>query len=322
VRVSARQIACSALAAVAAALAGCASQGVPPGGPPDLEPPRLVRTSPDTGAVGVRGGEVAFQFDEVIAERPTGAATLGALFLVSPRDGEPRVTWRRDAISVRPRGGFRDNTVYTVTMLPGIVDLRGNSRTEGAEVVFSTGATIPRTSLAGVVFDWVAGNAVPRALVEALHVRDSATARDTTTYLAVADSLGRFAFRYLPPGDYTVRGAADANSNRAIDPRELYDTVRVALRDSATVELLAFAHDTVGPRLTAASASDSVTLRATFDQPLLPTQPLGPSLFALTGPDSARVPIAAVTAGRDADSLATPAGARGDSAAAAPLPTP
>ncbi|CAA9301417.1 MAG: hypothetical protein AVDCRST_MAG11-865, partial [uncultured Gemmatimonadaceae bacterium] len=310
-RLTARRAAPHLLAGVAiAAAAACASQGAPPGGPPDKAAPLLVRTTPDSNAVGARADRVTFRFDEVVAERPTGAPSLDALIVVSPRDGDPRVSWRRDAITVRPRRGFRPNTVYTVTLLPGLADLRGNVRTDGAEVVFSTGPTIPRTRLTGVVFDWAAARPVPRALVEAIQVGPGAGTRDTTTYVAVADSTGRFAFRHLPTGRYTVRGAADGNNNRTVDPRELFDTVGVALRDTAAIEILAFAHDTLGPRLTGVDVADSVTLRATFDQPLSPGQRLTPALFTVTASDSTRVPVAAVappdTAAAPADSTPPP----------------
>ena len=60
-------------------LAACASASPPPGGPPDSEPPRLVKITPDTGAVSVRPPKVVFRFDEVVSERPQGAATLAGL---------------------------------------------------------------------------------------------------------------------------------------------------------------------------------------------------------------------------------------------------
>ena len=131
-RAAVRLTARAPIAAIVLLASGCASQGTPPGGAPDVAAPLLVRTTPDTSAVGVRAERVTFRFDEVVSERPSGAPSLGALFLISPTDGEPRVSWRRDAVTVAPRRGFRANTVYTVTLLPGLADLRGNVRTEGA----------------------------------------------------------------------------------------------------------------------------------------------------------------------------------------------
>ena len=40
--------------------------------------------------------------------------------------------WRRDRITVRPREGWRPNTMYRVELLPGVSDLRNNRATTGA----------------------------------------------------------------------------------------------------------------------------------------------------------------------------------------------
>ena len=286
------------IALVAATIAaGCASPGLPPGGPPDPNPPKIVRITPDTGKVSVRVPRVVFQFDEVVSERPQGAVNLAGLFLVSPRQGEPEVDWHRDAITVRPRRGFRANTVYTVTMLPGLVDLRGNVRKEGAQTVFSTGPTIPRSRITGIVFDWAAGRVAAAPLVEAIQRPDS------VVYVTVADSAGRFTFPYLAPGSYTVRAVLDANNNRALDPRESWDSVAVALRDSGAVELLAFVHDSTGPGIRDVTLADSVTLRVALDRPIDPALRLAPALFVLRAADSTTVAVTSVASASVFDSL-------------------
>src|SRR6267142_2510132 len=146
--------------------AACASPGMPPGGPPDAAAPQIVKIIPDSGAVGVKPKEVLFRFDEVVAERPPSVTTLADLFLISPRDGAPDASWHRDAIGVKPAHGWRANTAYTVIMMKGVADLRGNVRNTGASTFFSTGTVLPRTRLAGNVFDWVSGSPAAGALVE------------------------------------------------------------------------------------------------------------------------------------------------------------
>ena len=273
----------------AAALLGlaCASPGMPPGGPPDKEAPQIVKIIPDSGTVGVSPKEVIFRFDEVVSERPPAATTLDDLFLISPRDGAPNVSWHRSAITVRPRRAWRPNTPYTVIMLPGIADIRGNVRNTGATTFFSTGKTIPHTRLAGHVFDWVAGTPAKGVLVESFVRPDS-----LHPYIALVDSSGAFTIEHLPPARYTVRAYADVNKNFAIDPGEQWDSVSINLTDTAArTTLLIFAHDTVPPRIRDVSAIDSLTLRVGFDRPVDPSQTLTAANFAVIGPDSARVPI-------------------------------
>lgn len=290
----------------ALALAACASQGDPPGGPPDAAPPVLVGIVPESGAVNTRPERVEFRFDEVVSERPSGAASLEQMVLVSPTDGLPRVDWRRRTIAVRPRGDWKPNAVYTVTLLPGIADLRGNVMKTGASVIFATGPTIPDTRVAGILYDWVAGTATRGGAVEAIALPDS------VVYLARTDSAGRFALAHLPPGSYALRAWIDANNNRALDPREAYDSVSVALRDTTSLTLLAFVHDTLPPRINTVQAVDSTTLRVELNQPLDPAQTVDTTLFRLTAPDSTPIRLRTVMAANAWDRAQADALARAD----------
>jgi hypothetical protein len=275
-----------AAAAAAAALA-CASASPPPGGAEDRNPPRLVRVTPDSNAVNVHDRNVTFQFDETINDRGSGAQELDNYFLVSPSDGNPRVSWHRSRIDVRPRDGFRENTAYTVSVLPGLGDLRGNVSRVGASVVFSTGPTIPPNRITGTVFDWVAERPASRALIQAL-------TPDSVLYLAQSDSAGHFTVGPLPAGSYLVRAIIDANNNRALDRSEAFDTVRVTAPQAAPVELLTIARDTLPPRISSVAVLDSISLRVTFDRPLDPDTALTAASFRLVAADSSVVPIVAV----------------------------
>jgi hypothetical protein len=259
---------------------------MPPGGPPDVAAPKILAIIPDSGTVGVSPKEVIFRFDEVVSERPPAATTLADLFLISPRDGTPSVSWHREAITVRPRRGWRANTPYTVIMLPGIADIRGNVRNTGASTFFSTGKTIPRTRITGHVFDWVAGTPAAGALVESFVPPDSIHA-----YMALVDSSGAFAIEHVPPAAYKVRAYLDRNKNNGIDPGEPWDSVSIALTDSASATLLIFAHDSLPPRIREVAETDSVTLRVTFDRPVDPSQTLTAANFAVIRPDSLPIPI-------------------------------
>ena len=308
------------LTAAAVLLAmGCASPGMPPGGPPDIAAPQLLAIVPDSGTLGISPREVIFRFDEVVNERPASANSLDELFLISPRDGTPEASWHRQAIGVRPRRGWRPNTPYTVIMLRGISDLRGNVRNVGASTFFSTGKTIPHTRLSGRVFDWVAGTPATGALVESFVKPDS-----LHPYVALVDSTGAFAIEHLPPGSYTVRAYLDRNRNLGIDPSESWDSLSVGLTDSMSVTFLMFAHDTVPPRIRDLVLLDSTSVRVLFDKPVSPAQTLSAANFTVTGPDSARIPIVSVGAAIK-DTSAVPAkppavAARPPAVAAAPRP--
>lgn len=325
----------TALARVAVALGAlgvaCASPGVPPGGPPDKEPPALLGVTPETSSVNVKARSVVFRFDEVINERssPIGAATpaggagsfggnsastLHQLVVVSPSDGRERVTWRRTGIEIEPRGGFRANTTYRVTLLPGLADLRGNLLREPVEVVFSTGPTRESRTIAGAIFDWTAGKVAPLATIEAF------TGADTTLRWSTrADSSGRFVLRDLPEGDFLLRGYVDTDGDRRIDPREIHDQAPVALVDSARIDLYAFVHDTIGPRIEGLDPVDSTAVRVRFDRAAdLNWRPDAGTVVLLRS-DSTEVPLGAMVPSSVFDSTARAAAAlraAADSAAA------
>jgi hypothetical protein len=279
-----------------------------------------VRVTPDTNAVDVRDRAATFYFDETINDRGTGAQEIDNYFLVSPSDGHQRVSWHRSRIDVRPRGSFRPNTAYTITLLPGLTDLRGNTMKGGGSVTFSTGPTIPPHRINGVAFDWTAGAVAPKALLEAM-------TPDSITYLAQSDSAGRFTLGPLPAGSYLVRAIIDQNGNRALDRNEAFDTLRVTVPQSAPAELLAAVRDTLPARIVTVDPSDSLTLRVTFDRLLDPTSPLPATAFRLVGADSVVVPIAQALSPVElsaetqrAQTAAADSARRADSLAGKPVP--
>jgi hypothetical protein len=277
---------------VFAVLAACASPGMPPGGPVDTEAPEIVKIVPDSAKTGTTPPAVIFRFNEVVSERPSGASSLSALFLISPRDGEPRVNWNREEIEIKPRRGWKKNTAYTITLLPGLSDLRGNTRNTGAVTMFSTGSTIPSSRIAGILYNWAEGRIIPRnGIVQAWPRSDT-----TLVYVTATDSAGAFVIGTLPPGEYVVRGISDDNNNRGLDRREPWDTVGVSLRDSAQANIYAFVHDSLGARLQTVTLRDSVTIDLVFDAPIAIAQPITPAEVTVRAPDSTSLAVVSITA--------------------------
>ena len=189
------------------------------------------------------------------------------------------------------RRGWRRNTAYTITLLPGLSDLRGNTRNTGAVTVFSTGATIPTSRITGILGNWTEARPVNRrGLVQAWPRGDT-----TLVYVTTTDSAGAYVLPALPPGDYVVRGISDDNNNRGLDRREPWDTSGVTLRDTASVRVYAFVHDSLGARLQSAALRDSVTINLAFDNSLSIAQPLTPAQIRVLAPDSTDLGVTSVT---------------------------
>ena len=290
-------------------LTACANQGAPPGGAPDLAPPMLLKVTPENAAVGAKLNAMVLQFDEVISETPIGAKDLTDLVFISPRSGVPKVKWGRSRLEIRPSKGWKPNTVYSVMIKNGLQDLRNNAIDTTMQLVFSTGGPIPTTRIAGVAFDWVAGAGLSGAIIEAV-------AADSTTYQAVADTKGRYLLQYVPPGPYLVRAYGDRNSNRALDPIEAWDSVRVTLTQSADIEFYSFPHDTVGLRVASVTPMDSGIVKVVFDKPYASGSTFGVEDIIITRPDSSRVRVRSVqTSAQRAQADSLRAAARADSLA-------
>jgi hypothetical protein len=276
-------------------LAACARALPPPGGPTDRAPPRLLSTHPDSLEILTDfKGDVEFRFDEVVSEG--GAANFGLgtgdlerLIILSPSTRVPKVSWKRSRITVRPREGWRPNTVYRVELLPGLADLSNNRSQNGRIITFTTGAPLPTATLRGRVVDWQTQRPPQRAMVDAVHLPDSASYRTQT------DSAGRFELGPLPPGEYLVYGVLDQNNDFRRGAREPFDSVRIAPGRDSVGEIWAFRHDTTAARITTAVHYDSLSILLTFSQSLDPYQRLPADSAAVRLlPDSVPIRVVAL----------------------------
>lgn len=299
---------------IVAALAACARVEPPPGGPPDPDPPIIVAVNPDSGAVVPDfDGDLEIRFDEVIEEAPSTRGRVSGLesfVLLSPVEGETEVRWRRTRITIRPRSGWRPNTVYRLEIRPGIRDLRRNAVEGRRLVLFSTGPAIPSTTFSGVAVDWTKSAPLRGAVI------DARPAGDTVGYRTIADSAGAFRLDGIPPGPYVVYAVEDQNQNRALDRREAHDSVAITLDTAATVALWTLVRDTVPPRLTTAQVTDSLAARVESSLLLDPYQTLGPEMVRVRLlPDSAPVAVAALWREAAYDSVSRARAAARDTAA-------
>ncbi|HUE77405.1 MAG TPA: carboxypeptidase-like regulatory domain-containing protein [Longimicrobiales bacterium] len=249
-------------ALLAAAALGCAQASSPPGGEPDRVPPRVVSVSPlpfDT-LEDLRSA-VVIEFDERLSERLEGVRGFEDAVLVSPATGEITVKRGRRSLEVSMAGGWRPGLVYRVVVLPLFSDLFGNQRVEPVELVFSTGAPIPPTAVAGLIEDRLTGDAVAGARVAATRREDA------VVYVAVSDTGGFFSLRNIPAGVYDVQAWLDQDRDREPDFLEPQDAEAFPLeaQDTVVLTMALLPGDTTPARLLRAEVVDSMRVRLHFD---------------------------------------------------------
>jgi hypothetical protein len=194
-------------------LAGCAKKGAPTGGPPDLEPPRVISTVPDSGAAGVsRQPLIRIEFSEGMEPR----SSSDAIELLPSVEIKQR-RWSGNVLSLVLKDSLKADRTYTMYAGGGARDRHGNNIARQRTVVFTTAATFPPGMLEGRV-DAV-GFAAPNAMLWCYrdgHMPDS-TAKDFDA-LGITDATGHFRVAGIPPGVWKVWTFVDLNRNRSYEP--------------------------------------------------------------------------------------------------------
>ena len=210
---TARAVALALAFVLAAAPAGCAKKGAPSGGPPDLEPPRVIATTPDSGAAGVsRHTTLRIEFSEGMEPRSSG----DAIEMLPPVEFRQR-RWSGNVLTIVLKDSLKSDRTYTMYAGGGARDRHGNNIARQRTVVFTTATTFPPGVLEGRVE--AVGFAAPNALLWCYrdgHLPDS-TAKDFDA-LGITDPAGRFRVAGLVPGVWRVWTFVDLNRNRSFEP--------------------------------------------------------------------------------------------------------
>ncbi len=271
--------------AAGAGIGGCAKEGMPPGGPEDIEAPGLEAVSPVPGATGVSRFEpIVFHFSEAMNH----ASVEKALFFTPDIGSTLRVNWRGRELRLEPQVRYRENTTIVVTLGADAADTHRNRLGESLTFAFSTGSELDAGVVSGQVVEagrpasgswlWIyelaAGPPDPSPLL--------GLDRAYPLYITQTDDAGYFEQRYMGAGSYRIFAFIDRNSNLrfdldtdplAVPPTDIHlsGTSADSAANMFTGLVLNLApRDTVGPRLRSAVALDSVRITLTFSEPPAP----------------------------------------------------
>ncbi len=267
-------------------VAGCAKEGVPPGGPEDIEPPLVAGMAPESGTIGVGLGEtIAFRFSERMDRR----SVERALFFTPDIRNILRPLWQGNELRLIPRAPLRENTTYVITLGADATDARRNRLGRSVTLAFSTGETLDNASVSGLVLEdgrgvegawiWIypVGTDAEQEQADPLLASAEPAEQVLPLYVAQTDNSGRFEARYLAAESYRAFAFRDTDNDRYYDPeRDLLAVPPSDLRFEETEERIDRLHftlaprDTTGPSIRLASAPDPRIVRIRLSEPLAP----------------------------------------------------
>ncbi len=194
--------------------AGCARKLPPTGGPPDLEPPFVVRVTPDSGATSVdRRGHLVVEYSEPMDPR---SATLAVD--IAPRVEVKTRRWSGRKLVLVLADTLRANQTYTLFIGTDARDQHGNALRSGRAVPFTTASEFPAGLIAGDVV--ATGFAAPGTYLWCYPEgkQPDSTARDFEA-VGLAGETGAFRVNGLHvPGRYRLWAFADLNHNHSFEP--------------------------------------------------------------------------------------------------------
>jgi len=211
-----RVLVAAAALVIGGGLGGCARSIFPPGGPIDVIAPRIVGAVPADSSVRVSTHSPV----EILFSEAMDRASVRDGFRIYPPAGRQTYDWRGRRLRVLWDRPLAERTTYTVLLSGAIHDARGVPMRNAFTLRFSTGDSIDRGRISGVL----RAKTLRRAGVPILAFPDTLGPRpDTTnvgpTYATETDTGGVYSLGGLPANrGFTVHAFYDLNANGSIDP--------------------------------------------------------------------------------------------------------
>lgn len=254
--------------------AACAKQGMPPGGPVDKLPPRVIQTIPAANATFVDPHvRVKVMFNEWLNTR-----TVEDAVFISPYVGEDVKikTGGKNIEIIFPRPLRKDHT-YVITLGTSIKDLHNNALEKSFTLAFSTGGVLDKGELIGAVYekaDTKGTDVWAYLLKNNISVDPSLAEPD---YIVQCEKDGNFHFTHIAAGRYRLFAVKDKVADRLYTKGE--DRVGVTYTDAVlspqgpqivdSLFFRMFFQDTLQPALVRAVSVTRQSLQLLFDQPVL-----------------------------------------------------
>ena len=251
----------------------CAKQGMPPGGPEDKLPPRVIETIPDSAAVQVPRDQrtIQFRFNENVQP-----SALDAVFITPYVDADIKYKLKGRELSITLPDSLLPNTTYVFTLGTGVRDYRNNALQQSFTLAFSTGDSLDGGHIFGRVADLQDAKGVD---VWAYQLQTDQLCNPITMtpdYIVQCAQNGDFNMIHMKAGNFRLFAVKDRVLNRLYDIAE--DQIGVGSHDICLSSENHFEYgpvffkmsmeDTLSPRLLVANSVCQFQIQLRFDEPI------------------------------------------------------
>lgn len=175
-------------------LGACAQTGMPPGGPKDTQPPRVVNATPNFGETNVKSQSFSLEFDEFVV--PNQLSTELIINPPLPKGSTPVVRGKK--LTIPFSDSLQLNTTYIINLRKAIKDLNEGNVLDSNLWVFSTGNYLDSGSIKGQIVNTFDNELLPNVWVMLYSDDgDSLAYKQQANYLTQSDEQGLFEFSYL-----------------------------------------------------------------------------------------------------------------------------
>lgn len=226
---------------IALVLVNCANRGSPTGGPKDITPPQIIKSTPENYSTNFKGDEIIIYFDEYVKLKELSKQ----LIISPPMNRLPEITPLGGAnkyIRIKIYDTLQPNTTYAFNFGNSIVDNNEENPFKYYRYVFSTGNYIDSLTVKGSVKDaleYATDQFISVVLYEADSTyTDSIVYKETPKYITnTLDSTTNFTIENIKTGKYYLRAIKDINSDNKFQQRSdkigFYETPIEVKQDSS-----------------------------------------------------------------------------------------
>ncbi len=200
--------------AIAVILTACAKIVAPTGGPKDITPPKLVRSTPGLKSINFKGKEVILTFDEFLQLKDA----VSQVVVSPPPAKQPEIKLKGRSVILRFSEDLKPNSTYSIFFGDAIQDLNEGNAKKNYYFTFSTGSQLDTMELRGRVNNAQSGLPEKDIIVSLYtEMKDSIPYKERPFYISKTNVSGDFTIKYLANKPYKLFALKDANSNLLFD---------------------------------------------------------------------------------------------------------